>query len=89
VPVSETIEKGRNRHAASRAFAVIAAATTAVGQEAQFPATAAGRHAGSPDAVLVVVKGANSVSSRPGVPGHLSSTIRMATEQQEKHMHQW
>ena len=56
-------------HAASHSFAVIAPATTAVGQEAQFPATAAGlsravawagRHAGSPDAVLVVVEGIGS-----------------------------
>ena len=49
---------GVDTHAASHSFAVIAPATTAVGQEAQFPATAAGlsravawagRHAGSPD----------------------------------------
>ena len=49
---------GVDTHAASHSFAVIATATTAVGQEAQFPATTAGlsravawagRHAGSPD----------------------------------------
>ena len=60
---------GVDTHAASHSFAVIAPATTAVGQEAQFPATAAGlsravawagRHAGSPDAVLVVVEGIGS-----------------------------
>ena len=60
---------GVDTHAASHSFAVIAPATTAVGQEAQFPATAAGlsravawagRHAGSPDAALVVVEGIGS-----------------------------
>ncbi len=33
---------GVDTHAASHSFAVIAPATTAVGQEAQFPATATG-----------------------------------------------
>ena len=60
---------GVDTHAASHSFAVIAPATTAVGQEAQFPATAAGlsravawagRHAGSPDVALVVVEGIGS-----------------------------
>ena len=60
---------GVDTHAAGHSFAVIAPATTAVGQEAQFPATAAGlsravvwagRHAGSPDAALVVVEGIGS-----------------------------
>ena len=60
---------GVDTHAASHSFAVIAPATTAVGQEVQFPATAAGlsravawagRHAGSPDVALVVVEGIGS-----------------------------
>ena len=60
---------GVDTHAASHSFAVIAPATRAVGQEAQFPATAAGlsravawagRDAGSPDVALVVVEGIGS-----------------------------
>ena len=65
VAVKDQFVIGVDTHAASHSFAVIAPATTAVGQEVQFPATAglsravawAGRHAGSPDAALVVVEG--------------------------------
>ena len=54
---------GVDTHDASHSIAVVAPATMAVGQEAQFPATAAGlswavawagRHARSPDVALVV-----------------------------------
>lgn len=60
---------GVDTHAASHAFAVIRAQTTALIREAEFPATAAGlaravswaaRHAGEPAVVLVAVEGVGS-----------------------------
>lgn len=60
---------GVDTHAATHAFAVIDATTTAVVAQGEFPATPAGlaravswaaRHAGGPDSVLIVVEGVGS-----------------------------